>query len=269
MIRSIIVRFFKIIKSLLNLFLSLVIKSIITFSFIFLIKKYYSYFKIIFNTLKKFNHYYIFKYFIKSLAIFNILLAGFTIFILADYQHHDYITLIEQNFINLNENDLFIKIRKYLNRIYKYISDLFYPYGEYVDKEENIITDQNIKTYKNHFYSYKEYYIFGLMFTSTSIIIYNNIIDISPIITTITSFFSAFFSSLFGRGDDDDDTPDSGNITFSDNRKTPTITITEATDISTTVLSIPSNPNTIFYTNESGDKAKALNDRLNQILSKK
>ncbi len=122
MIKLLILKLLNIFKSLINLLLRLIIKLIKTFSFIILIKKYYSYFKIIFNTLKKFNHYYIFKYFIKSLSIFNILLSVFTIFILTDYQNHDYIILIEQY---LNQNELFISIRKYLKRILKYLIDLF------------------------------------------------------------------------------------------------------------------------------------------------
>jgi len=127
MLRLIIVRFLKIFKSLLNLFFSLIIKFIKAFSFRYFFKKYYSHFKIIFNYLKKFKHYYIFKYFIKSLTIFNKILAGFTIFILTDYQHHDYITLIEQNLFHLNESDLFTKVKNYINQIIKYCfaSDLF------------------------------------------------------------------------------------------------------------------------------------------------
>jgi len=249
MLRLIIVRFLKIVKSLISLFLSLIIKFIITFSFIFILKKYYSHFKFIFNLLKKFNHYYIFKYFIQSLAIFNILLAGFTIFILTDYQHHDYITLIEQNLYNLNENDLFIKLKKYINKIIKFVNDLFSI--ENIEEEENNITDKN-KIVNEDNKIPKDFYFYFLcftLFTTFSFAIYNNIIDYSIIITPITNFFSAFFSKLFGT--DDDDTPDSGDVTLSDNRS-----------LSTSNLKTE----TVFYTNETGDKAKALESRLNELL---
>jgi len=207
MLRLIIVRFLKINKSLLNLFFSLIIKFIKAFSFIYLFKKYYSHFKFIFNSLKKFNHYYIFKYFIKSLAIFNILLAGFTIFILTDYQYHDYITLIEQNLINLNKSDLFIKVRKY-------ISDLFSI--EDVDKDENIIPDINTnkhKYYKDHFENYQNHYIIGLIFTFTIIIICYTFPEY-----TVTPIIS-YFSGLSGRdGGDNTGSSDGPDITLSDNR---------------------------------------------------
>jgi len=271
MFRLIIVRFLKIFKSLFNLFLSLIIKSIITFSFIFLFKKYYSHFKIIFNYLKKFKHYYIFKYFIKSLAIYNILLAGFTIFILTDYQFHDYITLIEQNLYNLNKNDLFIKVRKYINKIinYCFASDLFSI--EDIDKDENIIPDINInkyKSYKDHFENYQNRYIAGLVFTITSIIICYTFPEY-----TVTPIIS-FFSGLSGRdGGDNTGSSDTLDITLSDNRtnqdKTQSLPGSYPSD-SITILSKSSNPysNTVFYTKETGDKAKALENRLNELLRK-
>jgi len=236
MVRLITLRFFKILKSLINLFLSLVIKSIKTFSFLFLIKKYYSYLKIIFNTLKKFNHYYIFKYFIKSLAIFNILLSVFTIFILSDIFNYGYLTLFE--------NDLFIKTINYFKRIFKYINDLFFS-----NKIENDITTVTDVKVENKIP--KDFYIYILcftVFTTFSLAIYNNIIDISPIITTITSFFSG----LFGRDDDDTGSSDNPDITLFDNRTNQDKT----------------KSNTVFYTKETGDKAKALENRLNEILQK-
>jgi hypothetical protein len=54
MIKLIILIFSKILKSLIILFLTLIIKFIKNFSFIILIKKYYNYFKFIANYLKKF-----------------------------------------------------------------------------------------------------------------------------------------------------------------------------------------------------------------------
>jgi len=231
MIKLLILRFFKILKSLIILFLTLIIKFIKTFSYIVLIKKYYSYFKIIFDTLKKFNHYYIFKYFIKSLAIFNIMLAGFTIFILTDFQYHDYISLLEHNFFNLNINDFFSKIVNYIKRIYKIINDLFsidVTENNILDKKQNLDMEIPIE---NKIRKGLSYYIFNIItFGILSYITYKNI-DFTTISTIITSFFSGFFSSLFRRDGDPDmpdtddllsgsisDMKDTGDITISDNR---------------------------------------------------
>jgi hypothetical protein len=208
MIKLITLRFIKILKSLIILFLTLLIKFIKTFSFIVLIKKYYSYFKIIFDSLKKFNHYYIFKYFIKSLAIFNIMLAGFTIFILTDFQYHDYITLIEQNLYNFSISDFFLKFKNCIKRIYKFLNDLFSI--DNIDKlpeDENKIphiSDVKVENKINKNYTF--YILSFILLLSFSIIIYKNI-DFNPIITTITGFFSGFF-----RRDDDPDMPNTDDI---------------------------------------------------------
>src|SRR6266700_1796191 len=232
MIKLLILKLLNIFKSLINLLLRLIIKLIKTFSFIILIKKYYSYFKIIFNTLKKFNHYYIFKYFIKSLSIFNILLSVFTIFILTDYQNHDYIILIEQY---LNQNELFISIRKYLKRILKYLIDLFsidnFPDGNVEnnlpkggnnpgisDNEDITLTDNRIS--KDN--------IPNIIITEPDVKT-DNIPSIQSVLTTET---------LPGSFPDDSSIP----------------SVKKAT---------------VFYTEETGDSAKALENRLNEILGKK
>ena len=287
MIKLLILKLLNIFKSLINLLLRLIIKLIKTFSFIILIKKYYSYFKIIFNTLKKFEHYYIFKYFIKSLGIFNILLSVFTIFILTDYQNHDYIKILEQY---LNQNELFISIRKYLKRILKYLIDLFsidnFPDG---NVENNLPKGGNkIPQEEGKYFTF--YVSCFIVLTLFSIGIYkSNIIDFN----LITTYINTFFNNLFSKGGDDPGISDNEDITLTDNRiskdNIPNIIITEPdvkTDnipsiqsvLTTETLpgsfpddsSIPSvKKATVFYTEETGDSAKALENRLNEILGKK
>ena len=286
MIKLLILKLLNIFKSLINLLLRLIIKLIKTFSFIILIKKYYSYFKIIFNTLKKFNHYYIFKYFIKSLGIFNILLSVFTIFILTDFQN-DYIKILEQY---LNQNELFISIRKYLKRILKYLIDLFsidnFPDG---NVENNLPKGGNkIPQEEGKYFTF--YVSCFIVLTLFSIGIYkSNIIDFN----LITTYINTFFNNLFSKGGDDPGISDNEDITLTDNRiskdNIPNIIITEPdvkTDnipsiqsvLTTETLpgsfpddsSIPSvKKATVFYTEETGDSAKALENRLNEILGKK
>ncbi len=286
MIKLLILKLLNIFKSLINLLLRLIIKLIKTFSFIILIKKYYSYFKIIFNTLKKFNHYYIFKYFIKSLSIFNILLSVFTIFILTDFQN-DYIKILSQY---LNQNELFISIRKYLKRILKYLIDLFsidnFPDG---NVENNLPKGGNkIPQDEGKYFTF--YVSCFIVLTLFSIGIYkSNIIDFN----LITTYINTFFNNLFSKGGDDPGISDNEDITLTDNRiskdNIPNIIITEPdvkTDnipsiqsvLTTETLpgSFPDNSSipsvkkaTVFYTEETGDSAKALENRLNEILGKK
>src|SRR6266699_1109718 len=286
MIKLLILKLLNIFKSLINLLLRLIIKLIKTFSFIILIKKYYSYFKIIFNTLKKFNHYYIFKYFIKSLGIFNILLSVFTIFILTDFQN-DYIKILSQY---LNQNELFISIRKYLKRILKYLIDLFsidnFPDGNV----ENNLSKVGNKIPQDEGKYFTFYVSCFIVLTLFSIGIYkSNIIDFN----LITTYINTFFNNLFSKGGDDPGISDNEDITLTDNRiskdNIPNIIITEPdakTDnipsiqsvLTTETLpgsfpddsSIPSvKKATVFYTEETGDSAKALENRLNKILGKK
>jgi len=286
MIKLLILKLLNIFKSLINLLLRLIIKLIKTFSFIILIKKYYSYFKIIFNTLKKFNHYYIFKYFIKSLSIFNILLSVFTIFILTDFQN-DYIKILSQY---LNQNELFISIRKYLKRILKYLIDLFsidnFPDG---NVENNLPKGGNkIPQDEGKYFTF--YVSCFIVLTLFSIGIYkSNIIDFN----LITTYINTFFNNLFSKGGDDPGISDNEDITLTDNRiskdNIPNIIITEPdvkTDNINSIQSVlttetlpgsfPDNSSipsvkkaTVFYTEETGDSAKALENRLNEILGKK
>jgi len=291
LIRIIIVRLLNIVKSLLNLFLRLVIKFIKTFSFIFLFKKYYSYFKFIANYLKNFKYYYIYKYFLKSIAIFNILLSGFTIFILTDFQIEN-ISLFPHNFDN--------KIIYLFNKVKKYIIDLFTI--ENIEKDEiptmskSLNTDSKVEDKIHKDFTF--YLLSFIVFTIFSLTIYNNS-------DTIISFISDFIGGLPRRGGDDPDSFDNvEDITLTDNRSKinnndniPNIIITEpdvckANDnipsiysvlsnktlpgsfpdnSSTTILSTISDPkpNTVFYTTETGDKAKALENRLNELLGKK
>lgn len=98
MIKLIILKILNINVSLIISFLKILIKFIKTFNFIIIFKKYLNYFKTIFKYLKKFKYFYIYKIFIKTIAICNILLALFTMFILMDFQYHGYLTLIKESF---------------------------------------------------------------------------------------------------------------------------------------------------------------------------
>jgi len=293
MIRIITLRFLNIVKSLLNLFFRLIIKFIKTFSFIFLIKKYYYHFKFIANYLKNFKYYYIYKYFIKSIAIFNILLGGFTIFSLTDFQIDD-ISLFLHNFET--------KIKHLFNKVKKYIIDLFT--NENIEKDkiptiakatESLDTEGKIenKIPKDFLF----YFMCFIVFTTFSLAIYSNS-------DTIISLISDFIGGLPRRGGDDPDSSDNVDITLTDNRSNknnsdniPNIIITEPDvcktsdnipsissilsnktlpgsfpdNSSTTILSSisDSKPNTVFYTTETGDKAKSLENRLNELLGKK
>jgi len=274
MLKLIIIRFFKIIKSLLNLFLSLIIKFIKTFSFLILIKKYYYIFKFIFIFLKRFKHYYIYKYFIKSLAVFIIILSGFTIFILTDYQYHDYITLMEQN---LNEYDLFIQVKNYINKIIKYISDLFSIENIKVDVPENNIHDNSREKVENKIPKEFLYFIAFTTFSfAISFVVYNNYIDFN----LITAFFTDFL-----KGNDDPGTSATINIPTPDIKskdvEIPNIVITEFT--SSSPVNIPSpdlphvcpsdsitilSPNMFIYTKDGGEKGDKLLDGVREILDK-
>ena len=283
MIKLLILKLLNIFKSLINLLLRLIIKLIKTFSFIILIKKYYSYFKFISIYLKNFKYYYIYICFIRIIAIFNMLLAGF---ILTDFQN-DYIKILEQY---LNQNELFISIRKYLKRILKYLIDLFsidnFPDG---NVENNLPKGGNkIPQEEGKYFTF--YVSCFIVLTLFSIGIYkSNIIDFN----LITTYINTFFNNLFSKGGDDPGISDNEDITLTDNRiskdNIPNIIITEPdvkTDnipsiqsvLTTETLpgsfpddsSIPSvKKATVFYTEETGDSAKALENRLNEILGKK
>lgn len=290
MISLITLRFLKNFKWLINL----LIKFIKTFSFILIFKKYYSHFKVIFNYLKNFKHYYIFKFFIKSLAILNILMGGYTIFILTDLANHDYLLK------SLNESDLFIKIKIYINRIIKFFSDLFL--GNDNIKEDTFHDNSNPlllqgptekggdnfspegKLYKN--------FLYLIAFTTISLgiyfIVHNNYIDLN-LFNYISNWANYF------RGGDDTGTSDSNGTSADINKtipsvgpckskgdiinkdKTPSITITD-TDNKTFQINISSSNVTdnktspthrvIYYSKETGEAAEILKNRLNEILKK-
>lgn len=231
MIRKIIVRILKIFKSLLNLFFNLIIKFIKTFSFIIILKKYYSYFKFIAIYLKNFKYYFIYIWFIRSIAIFNILLGGFTIFSLTDFQN-DYIILLEQYLTNF---------RKAIKNIFKYLIDLFS--NENIESiNKNNISDEKVEKIENKIpKDFPFYFLCFIALTTFSLAIYSNS-------DTIIAFISKLF---FGRGGDD-----------------PDILVAKATtqfqipDIIVTEPSSPSSPiNTSFPEyNNTGTQSPKLND---------
>lgn len=243
--------------------------------------------------LQKSFYYYIYIWFIRGIGIFNILLSGFTIFILTDFQI-EYISLFPHNFDN--------KIIYLFNKVKKYIIDLFSI--DFVEKDEiptiakateSLNTDSKVEDKIPKDFTF--YFLCFIVFTTFSLAIYSNS-------DTIISFISDFIGGLPRRGGDDPESSDNVDITLTDNRSNknnsdniPNIIITEpdvckASDnipsissilsnktlpgsfpdnSSTTILSSisDSKPNTVFYTTETGDKAKSLENRLNELLGKK
>jgi len=250
MLKILLLRIFKILKSLINLFINLIIKFIKTFSFIFLIKKYYSYFKFIAIYLKNFKYYYVYIWFIRSIAIFNVILGGFTILILTDFQIYEYITLLETN---LNKYEIFIKFRNSIKTFFKNLIDLFS-----IEKisEDQIPTKEIKVENKIPYYNGIDFTFYSICFivftTIFSIAIYkSNIFDFSEIATSTITFFSSLFGSLFGKGGDDPNTLVAKATT---QFQIPNIIVTEP--------SSPSSPiNTSFPEyNNAGTQSPKLND---------
>jgi hypothetical protein len=120
--KTFILSFFKNVKSFNNLLLNLTIKSLTSFSFIILIKKYYSYFRYILEYLKVFRFYNLFKTFFKLLALINILLGIYTLIIFTDFRYDDYLNFRS----NFSISDLFLNFKHFLKIICNYINNLFY-----------------------------------------------------------------------------------------------------------------------------------------------
>jgi len=95
MIKLLTLKFLEIIKNFINLILTLLIKQLKSFDYFLILNKYINQFRTIFNYLKNFKHFFIFKYFIKTIAIVNLLTAIYTIFILTGFQNLEYIFISE------------------------------------------------------------------------------------------------------------------------------------------------------------------------------
>jgi hypothetical protein len=207
-----ILSFFKHLKSFNNLLLNLTIKSISSFSYIVLVRKYYSYFRFILEYFKGWRFYNIFKAFFKVIALINILLGIFTLIVFTDFRYDDYKIFINNNIINFSFNDFVSKLKNYFKRVLKKLINIFDDDSVIIDKPESVKIPDNYKlpNQDTDTKSYKlYYYLFGGLFCIATVIVCINYPDytVTPVVTAITGFFSSFFSRGGGTGDN---LPDSG-----------------------------------------------------------
>jgi len=181
------------------------------------------------------------------------MLSGFVIFILTDFQHHDYITLISQNLYNFSISDFFLKFKSCIKRIYKFLNDLFSI--DNIDKlpeDENKIppvSDVKVENKINKNYTF--YILSSILLISFSIVIYiYKKFDFTPIITTITGFFSSLF-----RRDDDPDMPDTDDIINNFEKSFPG--------------AFPSDSNPLVYNKDSYDNSKYFDNKLKEYKKRK
>jgi len=192
-------------KSFNNLLLNLSIKSVASFSYIKLLMKYYSYFRYILEYFKGNRFYSIFKAFFKLLALINILLGLFTLIVFTEFRYNDYKQFIEYNITNFSFNNLIVKFKTYIKRIFKKIIYLFDDDSIDIDtpKSDKIPDNSNIPNKDLNTKSYAGYYCL-IGFVTIVICFKYPEYTVTPIISGITSFISSF---LGGGGYEPSDKP--------------------------------------------------------------
>ena len=195
-------------KSFNNLLLNLSIKYVSSFNYIKSITNYYSYFRWIMEYFKAYRFYSLFKIFFKIIAFINILLSIFTLIVFTDFRYDDYKLFIDHNIINFSFNELFIKFRKAIRSLFRYITTFFEiddiesikkPTSSYESKSSDNIPS-NTKSSDNLVLksdSYTPYYCLVAFITVIVCFKYPEY-TVTPIISGIT----AFVSSLLGGNDD-------------------------------------------------------------------
>jgi len=206
--KTFILSLLKHIKSFNNLLLNLSIKYISSFNYIKSIMIYYSYFRWIMEYFKAYRFYNLFKIFFKTIALINILVGLFTLIVFTDFRYDEYKKFIEHNITNLSFNELFIKFRKAIKSLFRYITTLFEiddiesvkkPTSSYESKSSDNIPS-NTKSSDNLVIksdSYTPYYCL-LAFITVVVCFKYPEYTVTPIISGIT----AFVSSLLGGNDD-------------------------------------------------------------------
>jgi len=262
--KTFIVALLKHFKSFNNLLLNLSIKSVLSFSYIKLVMKYYSYFRYILEYFKGNRFYNIFKAFFKVIALINILLGLFTLIVFTDFRYEEYKQFIHDfYFTDFTFTGLFCKFKKSIKRVLNYLISLF-------DDSIAIDTPKSDKTHDNsnipnkdlNTKSYTGYYCLIGFVTIVLCFKYPEY-TVTPIISGITSFVWG----LLG-GEDDDSSDKTTDINHLDKGKGRDITKSDIDHLTTLPTeSVPKPSGSTISRTSSSSSSKIFFDKYFPILN--